>query len=246
MKTKYKIRIILLLFFPFLIAIIYAYHSYKNRLEILSFFETDIDRDGKAELLAITAEKPVQKTPEGDYYGDTLSIYSDYTIKNRKPLLFADAEQSFEIAELKPIKVLSGDTDGDGISEIGICVYKTTKFHPVPAKRPFFFQLDEKGLQPFWLGSRLARPFKEYTVFDMDKDGIDELISIEILENKKEIIAMYDWKGFGFEVNALSDELDSGAAFISNMYKKEEDLFILLHNKKIKLRLDNHKIIFSE
>ena len=66
-----------------------------------------------------------------------------------------------------PLKVLAGDIDGDGRVEIGVCVYKTAKFHPVPAKRPFFYALQDGRLQPVWLGSRLAWPFADYRLFDL-------------------------------------------------------------------------------
>ena len=35
---------------------------------------------------------------------------------------------------------------------------------------------------------------------DTDNDGIAELISIEELENKNRILAVYKWEGFGFNL----------------------------------------------
>ena len=67
------------------------------------------------------------------------------------------------------------------------------------AKRPFIYNWDKEGLSPKWLGSRLSRPFEDYIFSDIDGDGMEELISIELLSNGRKAINSYKWKGFGFE-----------------------------------------------
>lgn len=124
-------------------------------------------------------------------FGNDVVIYS---IENNKEIYRED------FTEYKPWKIVVGDIDGDKIDEISIGVYKTSPLHLVMAKRPFIYSFKNNKLEPKWKGSRLSKPFKDYLFFDIDKDGIDEIVAIEILKNEKNTINTYKWKGFGFEV----------------------------------------------
>ena len=104
-----------------------------------------------------------------------------------------------DLSDLKPWKVTIGDVDGDGRDEISIGVYKKTPLHQVMAKRPFIYYFEGNRLLPKWRGSRLSKPFDDYDFYDIDKDGVDELVSIELLESGEKVINTYKWKGFGFE-----------------------------------------------
>lgn len=104
-----------------------------------------------------------------------------------------------DFSELKPWKIDIGDVDGDGIYEVSVGVYKETIFHQVMDKRPFIYSYNDNRLLPKWRGSRLARPFIDYTFYDLDMDDSDEIISIEILEDGKLILNSYKWIGFGIE-----------------------------------------------
>jgi hypothetical protein len=164
---------------------------------------------------------------------------------------------NIDITDIKPIKVQLGDIDGDGIKEVAICVYKTAKFHPVMAKRPFFYKHIAGNLVPVWLGSRLSRPFDDYILADIDADGIDEVISIERLENGESIIAMYNWKGFGFEVDAESEEFDGDVYFDYDKDKETEaeaeaetaEINIIFYNRKeyvrLRLFLQDNNLIYT-
>lgn len=104
-----------------------------------------------------------------------------------------------DFLRLKPWKIALGDIDGDGKCEISIGVYKKAPFHQVMAKRPFIYSYEKSSLQPKWRGSRLSKPFTEYELSDIDGDGIDEIVSIEILEDNRKVINTYKWGGFGFQ-----------------------------------------------
>ncbi len=97
---------------------------------------------------------------------------------------------------LKPWKIIVGDVDGDGRTDLGVGVYKTTRFHPVMAKRPFVYTWNGKAFVPKWLGSRLTRPFTDFT-FAAFKSG-PKLVSIEEIKGGGNELAVYKWDGFGF------------------------------------------------
>lgn len=145
----------------------------------------DLDKDGKGELLIITGEKDSE-------YGNTLSIFN----KQDKHWQISFS-QTFQ--QLNPWKVQICDVDGDGKIEISLGVYKTAKFHPIMAKRPYIYDWNGRQLVPKWRGSRLSKPFTDFIFVDIDGDEEDEIISIELLSNGQKVINTYNWKGFGFQ-----------------------------------------------
>ena len=156
---------------------------------IVSDCISDIDGDGTDELLLITGEA-------GQEYG------SDFWILK---LEMADGAVSvsdtdrISLKAFNPWKVQTCDVDGDGTLEVSFGVYKTSRFHPVMAKRPFIYDLHENGISPKWRGSRLSRPFDDYIFSDVNSDGADEIVSIEHLADEGKAVNSYAWKGFGFE-----------------------------------------------
>lgn len=124
-------------------------------------------------------------------FGKEIIIYS--LVDGKKEVFRRD------ISHLKPWKIDIGDIDGDLNSEIAIGVYKETPLHPVMAKRPFIYNFDGEDLVPKWRGSRLSRPFNDFLLFDVDQDGIFEIVSVEELVDGGHIVNSYKWKGFGFE-----------------------------------------------
>lgn len=97
---------------------------------------------------------------------------------------------------LKPWKIMIGDVDGDGKTDLGVGVHKTARFHPVMAKRPFVYTWTGKAFAPKWLGSRLTRPFTDFA-FGAFKSG-PKLVSIEEAKGGGNELAVYKWDGFGF------------------------------------------------
>jgi hypothetical protein len=114
-----------------------------------------------------------------------------------------------DMSEYNPWKIQTADVDGDGAFEVSVGVYKTARFHPVMAKRPFIYAWDGTDLKPKWLGSRLSRPFDDYAFADLNGDGADEIIAIERLEDNRCIVQAYEWTGFGFIGTAESAAADS-------------------------------------
>lgn len=166
-----------------------------NYSRIISNCVSDINNDKADEILVLLGK-------QGSNFGECLLIISflNGNIGSIKQSGIAAREiYRGSFARLNPWKVQVSDVDGDGEKEISIGVYKTAKFHPVPAKRPFIYNWHDGKMSPKWLGSRLSRPFDDYIFSDIDGDGSDELISIEFLSNGDKVINSYKWKGFGFE-----------------------------------------------
>lgn len=172
---------------------------------IVSFCTADINGDGVEEFLTIETEDTSQCLESGEAYGNTLCIYKD---EAGRELLY-----SFDLSDIKPLMVQAGDVNRDGKKEISVVVYKKTKFHPVDAKRPFFYALTDGTLEKVWLGSRLSRPFEDFVLYDLDEDGFEEIVAIERTGDGKPVIALYKWEGFGFDMMAESSPLSEEAVF---------------------------------
>lgn len=227
-------------------AAITAAVDHTAETNIISWFVADMDNDSLEELLVVVGNDPNMVLDTGEAYGDQIKIYSDFEITDHKPVVKGEPDLSFDLSDIKPMKIQAGDINGDGVVEIAVCVYKTTKFHPVPAKRPFFYDLADGGLEPVWLGSRLSRPFDQYILHDMDGDGADEIISIERTEQGDILFAAYDWKGFGFEVTAVSDEVKEEAFFSNHINHKEKNISVTIAGESYMLRLENETLILTQ
>lgn len=105
-----------------------------------------------------------------------------------------------------PWKILTSEVDGDSLLEVCIGVWKKTLFHPVYDNRLFIYSWDGEKLFPKWLGSRLSSPFLDFTFQDLDGDGINELIALELQRNGLNRLLSYKWQGFGFEGYKLLKE----------------------------------------
>lgn len=156
---------------------------------ILSACISDIDGDKTDEILVITGEA-------GQQYGSYFQILK---LALTGSAVKISEMNRIDIKALNPWKVQTCDVDGDGRLEVSLGVYKTSRFHPVMAKRPFIYNLHENGISPKWRGSRLSRPFDDYMFSDIDSDGADEILSIEQLADGTKVVNSYAWKGFGFE-----------------------------------------------
>lgn len=167
-------------------------------------------------------------------YGNEVIVYS--LEGGRKEILRWNA------SNLKPWKLMIGDVDGDGIDEIALGVYKESPLHPIMSKRPFIYRFNGEKISPFWRGSRLSRPFNDFVLYDLDGDGVSEIVSSEYLEDGNMVLNSYKWKGFGFEGFLQSDELQTIKRLSTN--KKGLSLIGSLNNKKLEasIRISEGKL----
>lgn len=132
---------------------------------------------------------------------------------------------------MNPWKVEICNIDDNSYKELSIGMYKETRFHPVMAKRPYIYFFKDKNMYPKWRGSRLARPFDDYIFFDIDSDGMDEIVSIENSKNGRKVISTYEWIGFGFEGIKDSEEFNN----INSMEEKEDHVLIEIEKEDMSI-----------
>jgi hypothetical protein len=130
-----------------------------------------------------------------------------------------------------------GYIDGDGVDEIALGVYTKAPLHQIDAKRPYIYSFNGNDLIPKWRGSRLSRPFTDFVFYDIDDDGWDEIIAIEILKDSRYILNSYKWKGFGFEGYLESKELQA----IPEFQTDNNFLYIQIKGEKEPYKLEIDK-----
>lgn len=219
--------------------------DHETKSDIISWFTADINADGQEELLMITTDDSaaVLTLETGERYGSYIDIWREFEMSNEIPVPVGEPDHRFDLSDIKPFRIQAGDINGDGVAEIAVSVYKTAEFHPVPAKRPFFYDLADGELEPVWLGSRLSRPYADYILFDMDDDDIEEIVSIEYTESGNQVLAVYDWKGFGFEVKAVSEEMEEGVIFLNHKNSRADEVYVEIARETHQLRLEEGEII---
>lgn len=142
-----------------------------------------------------------------------------------------------DLSEIEPFKIELGDFTGDGICEIALGVVKKTPHHKIMAKRCFTYNLDfkEKRLVAKFRISKFSRPHEDFKLFDMDGDGIDEIITLEKNEDNSNRIAAYTWNGFGFNIKYKSDNYENLKSFQEEGQLKIDGRSVYLENDIIKV-----------
>ena len=213
---------------------------------VLSYCFADVDMDGQEEMLTIETQNRNQVIETGERYGNYLRIYDDFDDFNDGKDPRGTAAYEFDLSHLKPLLVQAGDVNHDGKKEISVIVYKETEFHPVPAKRPFFYALTDGCLEKIWLGSRLSRPFTEFILCDMDQDGADEIVSLEKTREGETTVALYQWAGFGFDMVCESEPFSGEAYFTDNRIYTIEEVHIMAGSESFTVKKDGDRLILQK
>jgi len=90
----------------------------------------------------------------------------------------------------------AADIDSDGLLDLLVLVYKSTRYDPRPRWRPFVYTLRDDEWVPKWLGSRVGRPLLEAALV-RTPEGV-RLLTIEDFGEGQTGFTLYHWQGFGF------------------------------------------------
>ena len=134
-------------------------------------------------------------------------------------------------------KFEAGDMEGDKEEELALGVYKKSPHHQVMAKRVFLYNIVDGKLKPKFRASRLALPMDDFILFDIDKDGRDEVVSIEI-KDKSYYIAAYHYKDFHLTRDYVSEPLEKKPKF-------SEGGKIIYKDRSFDLKINGEEIILK-
>lgn len=154
--------------------------------EVLQTSERDLDRDGVLEKVKITCARREDGRPLG---GEIVVMQARE----------GKMTTVWRVRNLNPWKLRIADVDGDGEMEIVTGVWKKSPKDPVMAQRVFVWSWNGERMLPKWLGSRLSRRFEDFEFRDINHDGWDELLALEVAPGKPKRVGMYRWRSFGFD-----------------------------------------------
>lgn len=140
-------------------------------------------------------------------------IFSSYS--NRIEIIIGEENYLRDFKGKNPLNIWKmevGDVEGDGEDELALGVYKRSPHHQVMAKRVFLYNIVDGKLKPKFRASRLALPMDDFILHDIDKDGRDEVVSIEI-KDKSYYIAAYHYKDFHLTRDYVSEPLEKKPKF---------------------------------
>lgn len=146
----------------------------------------DCDVDEATGKLFLVLGKP------GTPRGERLAVFSCTGGRIRQVWIDKDRGQN-------PWKIRVKDIDGDSKLDVCVGVWKKSRSHPVVENRLYVYGWNGEQIFPKWLGSRLSSPFVDFDFHDIDGDGFEELVALEIQRNGLKRVMCYEWNGFGFE-----------------------------------------------
>ena len=138
---------------------------------------------------------------------------------------------------MNPWKVDFCNVDGKDV-ELAIGVYKESPHHKEKALRLFLYNIDfeNERLKPKLRISRLYNPLVDFVMMDVDKEWLNDIVSIEENINKKYLLSGYNWTNFAFERTYSSQVLEE-----KPIYSNKEGI-IKLKDNEYELFLEGEEI----
>lgn len=112
----------------------------------------------------------------------------------------------------------TGRVNDENNEDIAFGVYNIAPHHRIMTNRVFIYTVKDLELQPKFRASRLTYPISDFTLFDIDGDGYDEVMAIEKYKGDAYISAYkeYDLKiervyfgKFLFEISRFSNDSEN-------------------------------------
>lgn len=109
----------------------------------------------------------------------------------------------------------TGRVNDENNEDIAFGVYNIAPHHRIMTNRVFIYTVKDLELQPKFRASRLTYPISDFTLFDIDGDGYDEVMAIEKYKGDTYISAYkeYDLKiervyfgKFSFEISRFLED----------------------------------------
>ncbi|MDD5258450.1 MAG: hypothetical protein PHD29_00570 [bacterium] len=144
--------------------------------------EVDLNNDRTNEFLVIIKEK---------------NKLHKICIFEKKDTLY---HKSFESKSVSLWNLFIEDINNDGQNEL-LLVYNSSE-HDKQKNNVAIYSWQDHQLLPVWRGSRLALPFDDITVMDIDKDKDMELVTISKISHTKSILNIYKWSNFNFLISS--------------------------------------------
>lgn len=112
----------------------------------------------------------------------------------------------------------TGRVNDENNEDVAFGVYNIAPHHRIMTNRVFIYTVKDLELQPKFRASRLTYPISDFTLFDIDGDGYDEVMAIEKYKGDTYISAYkeYDLKiervyfgKFLFEISRFSNDSEN-------------------------------------
>lgn len=112
----------------------------------------------------------------------------------------------------------TGRVNDENNEDVAFGVYNIAPHHRIMTNRVFIYTVKDLELQPKFRASRLTYPISDFTLFDIDGDGYDEVVAIEKYKGDTYISAYkeYDLKiervyfgKFLFEISRFSNDSEN-------------------------------------
>jgi poly-gamma-glutamate synthesis protein (capsule biosynthesis protein) len=100
--------------------------------------------------------------------------------------------------EYCPWKLTIADVNGDTVPELCVGVSSTPDQFATGRNHIILYTWEDGRMRAKWCESRYQQPFIDFTFTDIDKDGLDDLITLEIDNDGTTRIMTYQWLGIGF------------------------------------------------
>lgn len=86
-------------------------------------------------------------------------------------------------------KAETGVVTDEGLENVVLGVYNKSPFHQEMEKRVFIYVVKDDELRPRYRASKLTTPFEDFVLYDIDGDGVTEILTLDSVKGMNSISA---------------------------------------------------------